>query len=201
VNAAAAVALLGAWLTASTAAADDEATAPDVPPGAPGNEIDLAPGGSSAELLWGPNRFGFGMAMGLTLWKQGRFDEPRSLWDEQGGDALISLSFDYHRMFGDWIGLGGSVLFPTTTDAQFFTGLGVAIGPRVYLWPDWVYLQVEAVASYPPVIGAIGTIGVSIPLFGGARLRLENQFWLNILGDDADFTFAWFPGFAAELGF
>ncbi|MBN1769694.1 MAG: hypothetical protein JXB32_00415 [Deltaproteobacteria bacterium] len=39
-----------------------------------------------------------------------------------------------------------------------------------------------------------------VPLFGGARLGLENRFWLNVLEDEAEFTFGWFPAFAAEKG-
>lgn len=62
-------------------------------------------------------------------------------------------------------------------------------------------MQVEAVAGYPPIVGAIGTVGLSVPFAGGARFRLESQFWLNILEDEAEFTLGWFPAFAAEMGF
>jgi hypothetical protein len=184
--------------SAGPAAADESA---EVPTDATEGEIDLGvPEDGEGTVLWGPNRFGFGMAVGMALWSRQGSDGASYLWDANGG-ALLAMEGDYHRMFGDWVGLGGTIWFPTDTDAYFLTGLGVSIGPRVYLWPDWVYVQVEAVVGYPPLVGAIGTFAVSIPLFDGARLRLENQFWLNILEDEAEFTFAWYPAFAAELGF
>ncbi|MBN1771357.1 MAG: hypothetical protein JXB32_08860 [Deltaproteobacteria bacterium] len=190
------VATLVAW-GAPAAAVEPTGAATDPAAG----EVDLgAAGDGEAEVFWGPNRFGFGMAVGTALWNREWSDGTRYLWDGNG-EALLAMQCDYHRMFGDWFGIGGSLLFPASTDAYFLTGLALSIGPRVYLWPDWVYLQVEAAVGYPPLVGAIGTIGVSIPLFGGARLRLENQFWLNVLEDEAEFTFAWFPAFAAEMGF
>lgn len=188
--------------TASARAVEETPTvgAEDAAVGEPAGEIDLGvPADGEAEALWGPNRFGFGMALGMALWDRSRPDA-RYLWDGNG-QALLTMQGDYRRMFGDWFGIGGSLIFPANTDDHFLAGIALALGPRVYLWPDWVYLQVEAAVGYPPLLGAIGTVGVSVPLFRGARLRLESQFWLNILEDEAEFTFAWFPGFAAELGF
>lgn len=175
--------------------------APDVEDPAAAGEIDLdGSGDGEADELWGPNRLGFGMTLGMALWHRDRLGDPRYLWDGNG-EALLAMQCDYHRMFGDWVGLGGTVWFPTNTAAYFLTGLAVSVGPRVYLWPDWVYVQVEAVAGYPPIVGAIGTVGLSFPFVGGARFRLESQFWLNILEDEAEYAFGWFPAFAAEMGF
>jgi hypothetical protein len=157
-----------------------------------GGEIEL-----SAEPIWTPHRLGFGGGALVAGWEHGA-TEPVFLGQESGGTYGV-VRFDYHYMLNEWLGMGAALEIDIA-DSGYpgYAGFAAAVGLRIGLWKEWLYVEAETLTGYPWILGGVANIGFAFPIGSGVRVRLDSRF-LFCLADDCPLQIGWFPAFAAEM--